>query len=171
MSLPPAPVIATAVALNPIEHVFASINTIPYFIGVMMLLLNLGGRFLGMEVTKEQEKFFQQPWIRRALIFTVLFVATRNVFVAFIMTLIVLLLLSFLFNENSDLYLFTKPKDMPTASVGMTPEETEIFRKLNEKQAKLAAATKEPVKKESAEPEQSLEQTYAYNMIKLRGNM
>lgn len=171
MSLPPAPVIATAVALNPIEHVFTSINTNPYFIGVMMLLLNLGGRFLGMEVTKEQEKFFQQPWIRRALIFTVLFVATRNVFVAFIMTLIVLLLLSFLFNENSDLYLFTKPKDMGTApAVGMTPEETEIFRRLNEKQAKLAAA-KEPAKKESAEPEQTLEQTYAYNMTKLRGSM
>jgi hypothetical protein len=167
MSLPPAPVaVATAVALNPIEHVFASINTNPYFIGVMMLLLNLGGRFLGMEVTKEQEKFFQQPWIRRALIFTVLFVATRNVFVAFIMTLIVLLLLSFLFNENSDLYLFTKPKDMPAAVGGMTPEETEIYRRLNEKQAKLAATTKEPEKK-SAEPEQTLEQTYAYNMTKL----
>ena len=169
MSLPPAPVIATAVALNPIEHVFTSINTNPYFIGLMMLLLNLGGRFLGMEVTKEQEKFFQQPWIRRALIFTVLFVATRNVFVAFIMTLIVLLLLSFLFNENSDLYLFTKPKDTPSAPVGMTPEEIEIFRKLNEKQAKLAAAPSE--KKESAEPEQSLEEIYAYNMTKLRGSM
>ena len=77
----------------------------------MMLLLNLGGRFIGMEVSKEQEKFFQQPWIRRALIFTVLFVATRNVFVAFIMTIVVLLVLSFLFNENSDLYLLTKEKD------------------------------------------------------------
>jgi hypothetical protein len=164
MSLPPAPVAIATVALNPIEHVFTSINTNPYFIGLMMLLLNLGGRFLGMEVTKEQEKFFQQPWIRRALIFTVLFVATRNVFVAFIMTLIVLLLLSFLFNENSDLYLFTKPKDTTVTPVGMTPEETEIFRRLSDKQAKLAATTK-PEKKE--EPEQSLEDTYAYNMTKL----
>ena len=103
--------VATVAALNPIEYAFMSINTNPYFIGLMMLLLNLGGRFIGMEVSKEQEKFFQQPWIRRALIFTVLFVATRNVFVAFIMTIVVLLVLSFLFNENSDLYLLTKEKD------------------------------------------------------------
>jgi hypothetical protein len=170
MSLPPAPIaIAATAVLNPIEHIFMSINTNPYFIGLMMLLLNLGGRFLGMEVTKEQEKFFQQPWIRRALIFTVLFVATRNVFVAFIMTIIVLLLLSFLFNENSDLYLFTKPKDMPaTPASGMTPEETEIFRRLSDKQAKLAS-TQAPKKKETVEP--SIEETYAYNMTKLRGSL
>ena len=162
MSLPPA--VAT-VALNPIEHIFTSINTNPYFIGLMMLLLNLGGRFLGMEVTKEQEKFFQQPWIRRALIFTVLFVATRNVFVAFIMTIIVLLLLSFLFNENSDLYLFHKPKNTVVSTGGMTPEETEIFRRLSEKQAKLAAA--EPENKTN-EPKETLEETYAQNLTKLR---
>jgi hypothetical protein len=167
MSLPPAPVAAaTIVALNPIEHVLSSINTNPYFIGLMMLLLNLGGRFLGMEVTKEQEKFFQQPWIRRTLIFTVLFVATRNVFVALIMTIIVLLLLSFLFNENSDLYLFTKAKNTVTATGGMTPEETEIFRKLSEKHAKIAAS--EMPEKQSNEPKESLEETYANNITKLR---
>ena len=167
MSLPPAPVAIATAALNPIEHMFAAVNTNPYFIVLMMLLLNLGGRFLGMEVTREQEKFFQQPWIRRGLIFTVLFVAIRNVFVAFIMTLIVLLLLSFLFNENSDLYLFTKPKDTGAAPVGgMTPEETEIFRRLNEKQARLAASQK-PETSEKKENEPSLEETYAYNMTKL----
>lgn len=171
MSLPPAPVAMVATALNPIEYLFNSINTNPYFIGLMMLLLNLGGRFLGMEISKEQERFFQQPWIRRALIFTVLFVATRNVFVAFIMTIIVLLLLSFLFNENSDLYLFSKPKNTTVPAGAMTPEETEIFRRLNEKQTRLMASQKPEKEKEKEEPEQSLEDTYAYNITKLRGSM
>jgi hypothetical protein len=84
------------------------------------------------------------------------------------MTLIVLLMLSFLFNENSDLYLFTKPKDMPTAAAsGMTPEETEIFRRLSDKQAKLAAMQKTEKDENKDEPTESLEETYAYNMTKL----
>lgn len=149
-----APQMAAAGAptiVNPLEMAIMSLNTNPYFIGVMMLLLNLGGRFLGMEVTKEQEKFFQNPWVRRALIFTVLFVATRNVVVAFIMTLFTLLFLSFLLNENSSLCLFKKcdvakpPVVNPgiaavpgTPPPGLTPEETEILRRLNEKQIRLA---------------------------------
>jgi hypothetical protein len=63
-------------ALNPIDALLSTINTNPYFIGCMMVLLNLGGRFLSMEVTKEQEKFFQNTWVRGFLIFVVLVVAT-----------------------------------------------------------------------------------------------
>ncbi len=137
-------------ALNPIEALLAGFNTNPYFIGLMMLLLNLGGRFLAMEVTKEQEKFFQNPWFRRILIFVVIFVATRNVFVAFWMALIIILILGFLFNENSALYIL-KATGAPTAPVAppesfqnqppaLTPEEAEIHKKLSDKLARANAA-------------------------------
>lgn len=182
MSLPPAPVMPLAttamstVVINPLEQMFMAFNTNPYFIGLMMLLLNLGGRFIGLEVSKEQEKFFQQPWVRRALIFTVLFVATRNVFVAFIMTILVLLVISFLFNENSDLCLWKcedakpdTPTEMPTQS-GLTPEETEIWRRLNEKQIRLAGGAKkeEEKMKEEQEEEPTMMDNYFVNLMKLR---
>ena len=174
MSLPPAPMamgLTTAgpVIINPIEQVFMALNTNPYFIGLMMLLLNLGGRFIGMEISKEQEKVFLTPWVRRALIFTVLFVATRNVFVALIMTIFVLLFLSFLFNENSDLYLWgpmKKPVTDPTAVQGMTPEETEIFRRLNEKYQRINGPPKEGNEKEEKE-EPNMETVYSMNLNKL----
>jgi hypothetical protein len=178
MSLPPAPVavaaLGTTVALNPIEYVFTTLNTNPYFIGLMMLCLNLGGRFIGMEISKEQEKFLQQPIVRRALIFTVLFVATRNVFVALIMTIIALLLMSFLFNENSDLYLWDWPHDKekkePVATSGLTPEETEIWRRLNEKQLRLAAAAETAAKdkKEELSSKGTIEEIYAFNLGKIQ---
>ena len=177
MSLPPAPIPALAsaavpMAINPIEHVFMTLNTNPYFIGLMMLLLNLGGRFLGLEVSKEQEKIFMNPWVRRALIFTVLFVATRNVFVAGIMTIFVLITMSFLFNENSSLYLW-KDETKPTVAAaaegqpipGLTPEETEILRRLNEKQMRLAAAQQ---KSSESEENISIDNIYASNLMKLR---
>jgi hypothetical protein len=121
------------------------VNHNPYFIGLMMLLLNLGGRFISLEVTKQQEQFLQLPWVRRILIFTVLFVATRNLWVAFWMTLVVVLFLGYLFNENSSLCLFGRGgKDGSTCSAGgaatptgtgneMTPEEREILQRLSAK--------------------------------------
>lgn len=173
MSLPPAPLpaLATAsIAINPLEHAFMAINTNPYFIGLMMLLLNLGGRFLGMEISKEQEKVFQNPWVRRALVFTVLFVATRNIFVAGIMTIFVLILMSFLLNENSELCLWkdsceVKPKEEGPMTPGLTPEETEIWRRLNEKQMRMAAAQQK--KQDTEDGVLSVDAIYTSNLAKL----
>jgi hypothetical protein len=88
--------------LNPIETALAAFNTNPYFIGVTMILLNLGGRFLAMEVSKEQEKFFQTTWVRAILIFVVCFVATRNVSVAFWLSIVAIIVLRYIFNEKSN---------------------------------------------------------------------
>lgn len=175
MSLPPAPMpalVAPSIAINPLEQAFMAINTNPYFIGLMMLLLNLGGRFLGMEISKEQEKLFQNPWVRRALVFTVLFVATRNVFVAAIMTVFVLLFMSFLFNENSELCLWkdscdAKSTDDGQPSPGLTPEETEIWRRLNEKQMRMAAAQTKK-KQDATEETLSVDNIYAANLARLQ---
>ena len=61
--------------LSPLDTFANAFNANPYFIGLMMLILNLGGWFISLEVTKGQEKFFQNRWVRWFLIFTVLFVA------------------------------------------------------------------------------------------------
>ncbi len=153
-SLPPVSSLPQSMPLNPLESVVMGINTNPYFIGLMMLLLNLGGRFLGLELTKEQEKFLQHPWIRRVLFFTVLFVATRNIIVALVMTIFVILCVSILFNENSSFYLgkaakMVTPEPVASAPVqppmnALTPEEQEILKRLMDKQARLSAAV-EPV--------------------------
>ena len=163
----PAAVAALAGAtgmMNPIELFFNSLNTNPYFIGLMMLLLNLGGRFLQMEISKGQEQFFQHTWIRRFFIFTVLFVATRNVFVALFMSVVILLLLGYLFNENSDLYLGGPRVDLGAGAPvqGLTMEETEILRRLTDKQNRM----KKPDVKEE-KPHESSEAIYSQNLAVL----
>jgi len=143
MSLPAALSGQALTALAPISPVDAFLqifNTNPYFIGIMMLILNLGGRFISLEVTKKQEQFLQLPWVRRILIFTVLFVATRNIWVAFWTTVAVVLFLGYLFNENSALCIFgqggkdgSKCADSPKPGEEMTPEEKEILQRLSSK--------------------------------------
>ena len=68
---------------------------------MFMLLLNLGGRFLSLELTKKQEAFLQAPWIRPVIFFTVVFIATRNLVVAFWVTLLFFFIIWVVANENS----------------------------------------------------------------------
>jgi hypothetical protein len=140
MSVPAA--ILSSTAMNPIDILMASVNTNPYFIGIMMLLLNLGGRFLSLEISKDQEKFLSKPAVRRFFLFAVLFVATRNLVVALGLSVIVILMLAYLFNENSDLCLWKsciegpKPGEAAAASyAGLTAEEVMILKRLQDKQA------------------------------------
>ena len=145
MSVPAAIATATAglstAAMNPMDILMASVNTNPYFIGVMMLLLNLGGRFLSLEISKDQEKFLSKPAVRRFFLFAVLFVATRNIVIALGLTVIVVLMLGYLFNENSDLCLWksctvppAKVADAQVTYAGLTPEEVMILKRLQDKQ-------------------------------------
>jgi hypothetical protein len=171
--------------LGPLDAAILSLNSNPYFIGTMMLLLNLGGRFISMEISKSQEQFFQNPWIRRMLIFTVLFVGTRNVMVAFWMTLIIILCIGYLFNENSSLCLFhlgnpgSSCADGPTPSqiqaqmtpaTPFTPEEAEIYRRLNEKHMRFAATQRQETTRTPASFPKSVKDIYYQNMSLLNNS-
>jgi len=134
---------ATAATLmNPMDVLMTAVNTNPYFIGLMMLLLNLGGRFLALEITKGQEKFLSQPIVRRFFLFAVLFVATRNFVIAAGLAIIVIIMLGYLFNEHSELCLWrsclvptVKATDKPSEGFsGLTAEEAMILKRLQDKQ-------------------------------------
>jgi hypothetical protein len=77
----------------------------PYVIGVFYMVLNLGGRFLTLELTKRQEWFLSQPIVRPFILFSVLFISTRNFAVALYMTVGILAVLWLFANENSQLCL------------------------------------------------------------------
>ena len=157
---------ATIANLSPLEALITSFNTNPYFIGLMMLMMNLGGRFLAMEVTKGQEKFFQDPWFRRILIFIVIFIATRNIFVAFWLGLAVILVLGILLNETSPLFIGgpigKKKADENPSSQTLTPEEADIYRKLSDKLAKTKGGTED--KTPGDESYEKIEDVYSKNM-------
>jgi hypothetical protein len=106
MNVSPSHVGGMMVPMSPFDSLLASINSNPYFIGMMMLLLNFGGRFVSLEMTKKQEEIFSNTWVRRSLIFIIIFVGTRNILVAFIMSFVIILCIGYLFNENSSLCLF-----------------------------------------------------------------
>jgi hypothetical protein len=92
-------------SLDPLSMTIMWLNTNPYLIGILMLLLNLGGRFMVLSVTPAQEAFLQNIIFRPLLLFAIMFIGTRNLIVAFWMTLLILLALYFLLNENSSWFI------------------------------------------------------------------
>lgn len=76
-------------------------NQSKYIAGLMMILMNLGGRYISAEISDFQEEFFESPYVRRIFIFVVCFIATRDVKVSLILTIVFIVLVSGIFNENS----------------------------------------------------------------------
>jgi len=81
------------------------LNMNPYLLGLAYIVLNLGGRFMTLSVTPGQEAFLQNILFRPLLLFTIMFIGTRNIVVAFWLTILILICLNYLFNENSSWYL------------------------------------------------------------------
>ena len=77
------------------------INHSKYFAGITMLLLNLGSRFLVAEISDNQQQLLNNKIVRRFIIFTVFFVATKDIWVSLILTSVFIILVTGLFNENS----------------------------------------------------------------------
>jgi hypothetical protein len=164
--------------MNPIEGLLNSLNTNSYLIGVSMLMLNLGGRHLATGLTPEQDKFFQNPWIRRGLLFVVIFVATRNIFTALWLTLGVILAIGYLFNEHSYLYLMGEPIEQPAPVAplplkGLTGEEQDIYKRLHDKAERVKAEEALKAEAEKGQFKLSLadraQSTYEQNMKQVTG--
>lgn len=106
--LPPAPTTVPSQTGGFLDTMLLSIHEInmnPYVLGVAYILLNLGGRFMVLSVSPAQEAFLQNIIFRPLLLFAIMFIGTRNLVVAFWMTMAVLVALHYLFNENSSWYL------------------------------------------------------------------
>ena len=146
MALPPPPTPIISGAMNPIELFLSGFNTNTYFIGAMMLILNLGGRHLVGGLTPEQDKVFQHPWVRRGLLFVVIFVATRNIFTAIWLSIGIILLVGYLTNNTSELYMFGTPKEADQEVQALTPDEQELYRRLQERVNRADAEKNKSVK-------------------------
>jgi hypothetical protein len=72
-----------------------------YVLGLMILLINLGARYIGNEVSEFMHKVLNHKFARRFLIFLVLWMGTRDLVVAGVITISFIILVNTLFNENS----------------------------------------------------------------------
>ena len=102
------------------KDIISNLNENKFFIGCMMIIVTIGGRFIITELNDSQKKMIENPMVRKLFIFCVFFMATRDIQCAIILTILFVLIISELFNGED----FLTQKDD-------TPEENKD-KKINE---------------------------------------
>lgn len=74
-----------------------------FVLAIALLFINIGSRYVIMDLSKSQQMFFQNTIIKRIVIFSIFFVGTRDFKVSAISTLFTVLLADGLLNEKSKL--------------------------------------------------------------------
>jgi hypothetical protein len=77
------------------------LNDNKFFAGVIMLIMNIGSKYLTVELSKTQENYIKYSLGRQIIIFSILWVGTRDIAISLILTVLFVLSADYLFNENS----------------------------------------------------------------------
>jgi hypothetical protein len=84
-----------------IDHLLNVLNSSLIFNAVIMLLMNVGGKYIVKEIPPSVDKIFENQLARQFLIFCMVFVATRNIQVSIFLTIMFIIIMNVLLNENS----------------------------------------------------------------------
>lgn len=87
-----------------------SLNQNKFVLGVMMLLLNVGSKYIEIGLTKTQEQALRNGLGREVLIFAMIFMGTRDIIISILMTSSFVILSDYLFNEKSTLCVLPQMK-------------------------------------------------------------
>lgn len=83
------------------EEILNSLNTNLFFIGIMLMVLNIGSRYIVHEFSDNDEEYRQNILLRRVAIFAACFVGTRDLFVSLILTAAFVVLSTGLYHTKS----------------------------------------------------------------------
>jgi len=80
-----------------------ALNNSKFFAGVVMIMLNIGSKYVTIELSKNQEQYLKNNIGRQLLIFAISWMGSRDILIALALTAIFTVLTEHLFNEQSSL--------------------------------------------------------------------
>jgi hypothetical protein len=108
-SFPPPPVLTKdSSIIDYIKYGFLYINQQVHFLnnskifaGLIVITLNIAGKFVNFKLSKTMESYLKHTFSRNILIFCIAWMGSREIYVALIITVMCILLLDFVCNESS----------------------------------------------------------------------
>jgi len=79
-----------------------SLNTNMFFAGIMMLTLNIGSRYVQLNLSPSAESYLKYAITKEFLIFTIAWMGTRNIYVALTLTAAFVILADYGLNDKSN---------------------------------------------------------------------
>ena len=79
------------------------LNNSKFFAGVIMILLNVGSKFMSIQFSKSTEEYMKLSLSKQILVFAMAWMGTRDIYVALGLTAVFTILSEHLFNEESSM--------------------------------------------------------------------
>jgi hypothetical protein len=78
------------------------LNSSKFFAGVVMIMLNVGSKFISIQFSKSTEEYLKFSLSKQLLVFAMAWMGTRDIYTALALTAIFVVLSDHLFNEESN---------------------------------------------------------------------
>jgi hypothetical protein len=91
-----------------LHNTIMRINQSKIFAGIMIITLNIASRFVTIKLSKSMEAYFKYTFSRQLLIFAIAWMGTRDIYIAFIITMLFTLFMDCLLNEECSMCLLPK---------------------------------------------------------------
>ena len=88
-------------ALQTIHTNVTMLNGSKIFAGFMIIMLNISSRFVTIKLSKSVESYLKYTFSRQILIFTIAWMGTRDIYIAFTVAILFTIIMDVLFNEDS----------------------------------------------------------------------
>ena len=79
----------------------AVINNSKLFAGLMIIIINVAPKFMAFKISKTMESYIKFTFSRNLLVFAIAWMGTRDIFIALIVTLLFIVVMDHLLNEES----------------------------------------------------------------------
>jgi hypothetical protein len=108
-----------------IKEYLHKINQNNIILGLAMILMNIGGRYIEVELSNNHKKFFSSKLAQYLFLFIIVFSATRDIALSLIVTILFIIVVLNLFHEESKLCILPKSfTDIDTDKDGeLSPQE------------------------------------------------
>lgn len=122
------------------------LNNSKFFAGIVMILLNVGSKFIAIQFSKSTEEYLKLNLTKQILVFAMAWMGTRDIYTALVLTAVFTILSDHLFNEESP-YCCVPEKYRILSKIVDINEDGEVSeQEINEAIAVLEKAKKEKQK-------------------------
>jgi uncharacterized membrane protein len=97
---------------NYVNNHVNSLNNSKLFAGLMIITLNIASKFVTVKLSKSMEAYLKYTFSRQILIFAIAWMGTRDIYIAIIISLVFMVCMDFLFNEESRFCCLLKAKGL-----------------------------------------------------------
>ena len=123
------------------------INDSKVFAGLMIITLNIVSKYVNIGLSKSMESYLKYTFSRQLLVFSIAWMGTRDIYIAFFITFVFAICTEYLFNEDSVFCVLSE--DFQDYHATLVDNETNNSEKVTDDEIQKAKDILEKAKKQN----------------------